>query len=74
VEGNKADARLGSAVATAGYVNDDDYADILVGAPNFRRDRVYHGRAFAYYGSSDPALQLSVFLPCVLKDLVGGTR
>jgi hypothetical protein len=74
VEGNKADAYLGSAVATAGDVNDDGYADILVGAPNFRRDKVYHGRAFAYQGSSDLAPQFSTFLPCVLKDLPEGSR
>jgi hypothetical protein len=74
VEGNKADAYLGSAVATAGDVNDDGYADILVGAPNFRKDKVYHGRAFAYHGSSDLAPQFSTFLPCVLKDLPEGSR
>jgi hypothetical protein len=74
VEGNKADAWLGRAVATAGKVNGDDYADILAGAPNFRRDRFYQGRAFAYYGSSHLGTQFSVFLPCVLKDLAGGIR
>jgi len=74
VEGNKADAWLGSAVATAGDVNGDGYADIIVGAPNYRVQTELRGQALAYHGSSDLVPCFSTFLPCVLKDLAGGAR
>jgi len=74
VEGNKADAWLGSSVATAGDVNGDGYADIIVGAPNYRVQTELRGQALAYHGSSDLVPCFSTFLPCVLKDLAGGAR
>ncbi len=49
-EGNYAEGNFGSSVASAGKVNDDDYDDVIVGAPSYgQEDR---GAAFVYYGSS----------------------
>ena len=40
---------FGTAVASAGDVNCDGYADVIVGAPNYGQN---HGRVYVYYGSS----------------------
>jgi hypothetical protein len=50
--GDKADAWFGYAVATAGDVNGDGSADVLVGAPNYRVDRDLMGRAYLYMGEA----------------------
>ncbi|MCL4561680.1 MAG: integrin alpha, partial [Chloroflexi bacterium] len=42
---------FGSAVAAAGDVNGDGYADILIGAPSYNDGTTKTGAAFAYYGS-----------------------
>jgi hypothetical protein len=42
---------LGSGVSTAGDVNGDGYADVLVGAPGYMNTFASEGRVFAYYGS-----------------------
>jgi hypothetical protein len=39
---------FGSAVASAGDVNCDGYADVVVGAPNYGNN---HGKVYLYYGS-----------------------
>jgi hypothetical protein len=44
---------LGASVATAGDINHDGLADILVGAPSFDNDQTREGRAFAFYGRTD---------------------
>lgn len=51
IHGNQAHAHLGSAVASAGDVNGDSYADIIVGAPHY--DKLYsdQGLANIYLGS-----------------------
>ncbi|MBK8987966.1 MAG: FG-GAP repeat protein [Chloroflexi bacterium] len=45
------DARYGTAAATAGDVNGDGFADLLVGAPLLPNPAGFTGQAFAYYGS-----------------------
>jgi hypothetical protein len=52
LESNQVSARFGSSVATAGKVNGDVYADVLVGAVWFDNGQGDEGRAFAYYGST----------------------
>lgn len=68
-EGDKAETRFGFAVGTAGDVNDDGYADVIVGAPGYRSETNISGRAFVYHGSDVIEPQFLVFLPCVLQAL-----
>jgi hypothetical protein len=51
-ESNRYWALFGNSVATAGDVNGDGYADVIVGAPQFRRRQEDEGRAFVYHGSA----------------------
>jgi len=51
-ESDQATARFGRSVATAGDVNGDGYADILVGAYQYDNGQADEGRAFAYHGSA----------------------
>jgi len=48
-----AGARFGVSVATAGDVNGDGYADVVVGADYFDGVQLATGKAFVYYGGSD---------------------
>ncbi len=52
VEGNQTNANLGSSVATAGDVNGDGFADVIVGAPLYDNVEANEGRAFVYRGSA----------------------
>jgi hypothetical protein len=64
--GNKADTEFGFAVGTAGDVNGDTVADLVVGAPAYRYDAVIMGRVFGYYGPIDePAFR--AYLPLVVS-------
>ncbi|HWP32679.1 MAG TPA: integrin alpha, partial [Solirubrobacterales bacterium] len=47
-ESDQANAFFGARVATAGDVNGDGFADVIIGAPNYDNE----GRAFAYQGSA----------------------
>jgi hypothetical protein len=51
-ESNQASAHLGAAVATAGDVNGDGYADVLIGAPLYDNGQSDEGHAFVYLGSA----------------------
>jgi hypothetical protein len=51
-ESDQEDAAFGYAVGTAGDVNGDGYADVIVGAPGFDGGQLNEGRVFVYYGSS----------------------
>jgi len=44
-------ARFGAAVAGAGDVNGDGYADVIIGAPNYANGQAQEGAAFVYHGS-----------------------
>jgi hypothetical protein len=59
-ESNQADSWFGNAVAGAGDVNGDGFADVLVGAVRFIPDQFSQGRTYLYLGSAaglatDPA-------------------
>ena len=52
-ESDQAGAGFGNPVATAGDVNGDGYADVIVGAPYYDNDRYFDsGRTFVYLGSA----------------------
>ncbi len=52
VESDQASARFGWSVGTAGDVNGDGYADVIVGAPRYDNGQTDEGRAFVYLGSA----------------------
>lgn len=52
VEGNQISANLGNTVSTAGDVNGDGYADVIVGARFYDNGQADEGRAYVYYGSA----------------------
>ncbi|MCD4750780.1 MAG: FG-GAP-like repeat-containing protein, partial [Thermoanaerobaculales bacterium] len=51
-ESNQADAHFGMSVGTAGDVNGDGFADVVVGAPDYDAGQSNEGRAFVYHGAS----------------------
>lgn len=51
-QGNQANAELGTSVASAGDVNGDGYADVIIGAPLFDNLQIDEGRAFVYFGGA----------------------
>ena len=51
-ESNQINARMGASVATAGDVNGDGYADVIVGVANYDNGENGEGRAYVYHGSS----------------------
>jgi uncharacterized repeat protein (TIGR01451 family) len=51
-DGNQASAVLGDSVSTAGDVNGDGYADVIVGARMYDNGQTDEGRAFVYHGSA----------------------
>jgi pimeloyl-ACP methyl ester carboxylesterase len=48
-------SKFGQAVASAGDVNGDGHADILVGDPEYTHGQAYEGGAFLFYGNSGGA-------------------
>jgi hypothetical protein len=52
VESGQTGANFGIRVATAGDVNGDGYADVIVGADAFDNGQLEEGRAFVYHGSA----------------------
>ena len=67
IKSNQSGASLGWSVATAGDVNGDGYADVIVGAPWYGNGQVNEGAAFVYHGSSTG---LSRVPPTVMSDPV----
>jgi hypothetical protein len=51
-EGDQDDAWFGVSVGTAGDVNGDGYADVIVGSYLYDHGEVDEGRAFVYHGSA----------------------
>lgn len=52
VASGQASAKLGTSVASAGNVNGDSYADVIIGAPYFDNGTADEGMVFVYLGSS----------------------
>ena len=52
ISGPAAGAHLGRSVATAGDVNGDGYADVIVGAPHYTNGQTEEGAAYVYLGSA----------------------
>jgi hypothetical protein len=52
-EADQVDAQMGSAVSTAGDVNGDGYADVIVGAEGFDGGETDEGRVFVFHGGLD---------------------
>jgi len=51
LESNQDNAQFGFSVSAAGDVNDDGYADVVIGANNYNNGESNEGAAFIYYGS-----------------------
>ena len=51
-ESNQANAEYGVSVGTAGDVNGDGYADVIVGALQYSNGHTNEGRVYVYHGSS----------------------
>ena len=51
-EGDRALGHVGAAVASAGDVNHDGYADVIVGADLYSNDDINQGRVFVFLGSA----------------------
>ena len=58
VESDQAGARLGCSVSTAGDINGDGYADVIVGAYLYSSGQSNEGATFVYYGNEGPGLSL----------------
>ncbi len=50
--GTQAEEDFGSAIGTAGDVNGDGYADVIIGADRYDNGQTDEGRAVVYYGSA----------------------
>ncbi|MFO0690049.1 MAG: FG-GAP-like repeat-containing protein [Myxococcota bacterium] len=52
LEGDQTGAGFGKSVASAGDVNGDGYADVIVGAPGYDNGQLDEGAAFVFLGSA----------------------
>ncbi|MBL8008670.1 MAG: FG-GAP repeat protein, partial [Ignavibacteria bacterium] len=52
LEKNQASSLFGCSVSTAGDVNGDGYADVIIGASDFDNGQTDEGAAFVYHGSA----------------------
>ena len=53
LEGEQDDSKFGYSVSSAGYVNNDNFADVIVGSPEYNGNwGENEGRAYVYYGNS----------------------
>ena len=57
---SQAGAEFGTSVATAGDVDGDGYADVIVGAPLYDNGETNEGAAFVYFGSDSGLVNIPV--------------
>jgi FG-GAP repeat/FG-GAP-like repeat len=53
-ESDQASASFGFSVSTAGDVNGDGFAEVMVGAMNYDNGQINEGQSFLYYGNEGP--------------------
>ncbi len=58
---DQASAQFGAAVGSAGDVNGDGYADVIVGAPRFNDEQSDEGAAYLYTGSASGLSMFAVW-------------
>jgi len=56
INGDAEDASIGASIASAGDVDGDGHADILIGQSTYTNGQIWEGRAFMYYGSAEGGL------------------
>ncbi len=66
-EGNKSETMLGFAVGPGGDVDKDGFADLVIGAPEYRNQTELRGRAFLYRGKAFLVPNFPVFLPIIQR-------
>jgi hypothetical protein len=71
-EGDQSGANLGSSVATAGDVNGDGYADVLIAAPGYDNGQNDEGRAYVYLGSASGLV--TTLFPWMIESDQAGAR
>jgi hypothetical protein len=54
-------ARFGEAAATAGDINDDQFADVIVGAPGFANGQANEGAVYVFHGASTGLSTVAAF-------------
>jgi hypothetical protein len=69
--GEAPDDGFGEAVAGAGDLNGDGFADVVVGAPRNDAGGANAGRAYVYFGGPTPDALTDVFLTGEASDLLG---
>ncbi|MCD6502308.1 FG-GAP repeat protein [bacterium] len=62
LQGSVAGDRYGTSLASAGDVNGDGYADLLVGAPGSYQAPDYNGKVFLFLGGSAPVKPILEFV------------
>ncbi len=64
--GSKHETEFGYSVGAAGDVNGDTWADIVIGAPHFRKNKIIYGQAVVYRGVKDAPV-FYIHLPLLLR-------
>jgi menaquinone-dependent protoporphyrinogen IX oxidase len=64
--GGKHETEFGYSVGAAGDVNGDTWADVIIGAPHFRKNKIICGQAVVYKGVKDSPV-FYIYLPLLLR-------
>ena len=57
-EGGQTLSWYGQSVGTAGDVNGDGYAEVIIGAPQYNKNEIDEGQASVYFGNGGPGVSL----------------